>query len=279
MSNFFKKHFGAIALGTAINLPSLVKGIIWATDWLSRLDFWNTHLRDIPGIAGVAALMRYLIDPPPWTVFLTSIAAILIILWDVRRQSRVAESTAAAPDPFRRLKVGFFIFCAAVLLGVWAMAWPLYFPAAQVVAAPKPIPNPSPLRATEATAERAIYRCKRSASSDQKTEDARLIEFKRYIEAYADTFGYASKVMAVPGGRKAELTPMTVLAQRNMGNALKVTLEVRMIGKDLLGVYTAEYPANVWAGYLLPEGSETEKRIRKRIEDLVGAEPGDCELQ
>jgi hypothetical protein len=49
MSNFFTRHSGAIAVSTVLNLPSLVKGAIWITDWLARFDFWNTHGKDIPG--------------------------------------------------------------------------------------------------------------------------------------------------------------------------------------------------------------------------------------
>jgi hypothetical protein len=156
-----------------------------------------------------------------------------------------------------------------------------WFPPPTAVAPPPKItPAPqAPARTTEATAERAIYKCKRPEAIDQKTADARFVEFKKYIEVYADTFGYASKVSAVPGGSKAELTPATALGQKNLGSALKVTFEVRTIGKDLLGIYTAEYPPTLWAGYLLPQGSDPEKRIRKRIEDLVGAEQGGCELQ
>jgi hypothetical protein len=64
-----------------------------------------------------------------------------------------------------------------------------------------------------------------------------------------------------------------------MGNALKVTFELRKIGRELLGIYSAEFSPNVWAGYRLEPDSDLEKRIHKRIEDLVGVEPGDCELQ
>jgi hypothetical protein len=139
MSNFFTKHFGAIALGTAINLPALVKGAIWATDWLSRFDFWNTHGRDIPGINAVIGFMT---DPPPWTVFFTSIAAVLIVLWDVRRLAKTPE-TATALDPVRKWKFGFFAFCATILTTVWALAWPLYFPAlAKTTAEPPKIVEP-----------------------------------------------------------------------------------------------------------------------------------------
>jgi hypothetical protein len=140
-------------------------------------------------------------------------------------------------------------------------------------------PPAPPPRVTEATPERAVYKCKRSESSAQKTDDARYAEFKKYIEVYADTNGFAAKVTSVPGGFKAELTAATPLGQKSMGSATKMTLEVRTLGKELLGIFSAEYPATLWFGYLLPSSSGPEIKIRKRIEDLVGADPGGCELQ
>jgi hypothetical protein len=137
MSNFFTKHFGAIVFGTIINIPSLVKGAIWITDWLSRFDYWNTHGRDIPGIS---VMIGFLTDPPPWTVFLTSAAAVGVILWDVRRQNGL-ESTPA-DNLNRRFFIGFYSFCVTIVVVVWVPAWPLYFPAQ---AKPAPIPAPAPM--------------------------------------------------------------------------------------------------------------------------------------
>jgi hypothetical protein len=154
-----------------------------------------------------------------------------------------------------------------------------WFPAPTVIQPPKVAPALPPPRVTEATPERAVYKCKRSGASAQKTDDARFVEFKKYIEVYADTNGYTPKITSVPGGFKAELTAATPLGQKNLGSATKVTLEVRTLGHDLLGIFSAEYPTTLWVGYLLPSGSGAEVKIRKRIEDLVGADPGDCELQ
>jgi len=64
-----------------------------------------------------------------------------------------------------------------------------------------------------------------------------------------------------------------------MRNATKMTFEVRTLGKELLGIFSAEYPPTFWAGYRLYENSAPELKIRKRIEDVVGADPGGCELQ
>ena len=282
MVAFFKKHLAAILTGTAFNLPALWKGVVWLTDWLSRFDLWRTYGRELPG---AAAVIGYLLNPPPWTVFLTGTVGVLIVLWDVRRQAKTPAIVVPeiALDPHRRLRFGFYSFCAAIGISVWVVAWPVMFPArpASPPAQPKPVApaiSSPPARSTMSTMERVIYQCHRLAT-DQKTEEARLVEFRKYIEAYADTNGYAFKVNAVPGGRKAELTAATPLGQKNMGNAVKMTFEVRTIGKDLLGIFMAEYQASIWANYRLPEGSDTEKTLRKRIEDLVDVEPGACQLQ
>jgi hypothetical protein len=277
------RYWRGISLATLFNLPSLWEGIKWLWDWFGRFDVATNYLRDLWGFK---PMIGFLTNPPPWTVFPSVLFGVLVILWDARRQDKKVANGPVVYDLNRRLLIGFYAGCAAVVVGVWSAWWVISTPAkaipAPVAPAPAPVvtsqPSPPP-RTTEATSERAIYKCKRPAIADRITEDTRFVEFKKYIEAFADTFGYASKVTSVPGGRKAELTPQTDLGQKNMGSALKVTLEVRTIGKDLLGIYTAEFPANVWAGYLLQQDSIPEMRIRKRIEDLVGVEPGGCELQ
>ncbi len=140
MSNFFTRHFGAITVGTIINLPALFKGGIWVTDWLARFDFWNTHAREI---GGIAVMIGFLTDPPPWTVFFTSIAAVVIVLWDVRRQARAPEIELAS-DPAIIMKRIFFAGCTTIVVAVWAIAWPLYFPAKAVTAPPSPAPVAAP---------------------------------------------------------------------------------------------------------------------------------------
>jgi hypothetical protein len=88
-------------------------------------------------------MIEFFINPPPWTVFPSVATGALLIWWDVRRQGK--EQTASALDPNQRLLVGFYAGCAAIAIVVWAMAWPLYFPAKEtVVQAPAPTP-PTPI--------------------------------------------------------------------------------------------------------------------------------------
>jgi hypothetical protein len=277
------RYWRGISLATFFNLPSLWEGIKWFWDWFGRFDVAANYLRDLWGFK---PLIGFLTNPPPWTVFPSVLFGILVILWDVRRQDKKVANGPVVYDLNRRLLIGFYAGCTAVAIGIWSAWWVISTPAKAVPAPVTPPPAPvvtsqpsPPPRRTEATAERAIYKCKRSESSAQKKDDERYAAFKKYIEVFADTYGYAPKVALVPGGYKGELTPATTLGQRNIGSATKMTLEVRTIGDDLLGIYSAEYPQTLWAGYLLLQGSEPEKKIRKRIEDLVGAEQGGCELQ
>jgi hypothetical protein len=151
MRAFFTKHIYAIFWAVLINIPHIWRGIIFITDWLQRFDFWATHGREIAGVSEVIGLLS---NPPPWTVFFTSAAAVAIIYLDVRRQARVPE-TATAFDSVQGLKLTFFSGCAVVVVALWAMAWPLYFP---VQTKPPPEvapPPPKPLSQAKPTPELA----------------------------------------------------------------------------------------------------------------------------
>jgi hypothetical protein len=154
------------------------------------------------------------------------------------------------------------------------------------MAPPKPTATPAPpsqARKVEATKSEAIYKCKTVGSPDRKTMEKNSAEFKKYIEVYADTFGYKANILKVPGGDKAELTAGTPIGKKNMGSATKMSLEVRRIGKDLIGMLTVEFGddffGRIYAAQPLVPDSPVEIRVRKRIEDLAGVEKGDCELQ
>jgi hypothetical protein len=245
MRAFFAKHFAAIAAGAFINLPFLFKGAVWVTDWLARFDFWNTHGHEF---AGINVVIGFLTDPPPWTVFLTSTAAVVIVLWDVRRQSQAPQTKDVAKlDLNQKLLIGFYLGCAVLCSSVWFTAWFVSLPVkatpAPTVIAPPKIATPAsiaPKRKTEATTDRAIYKCQKVEVTDPKAIDASNAAFKKYIEVYADTYGFAAKVSVVPGGNKAELTPATSLGQKNMGSALKITFEVRKSAR----IYLVSIPQN-----------------------------------
>lgn len=138
MRAFFAKHFYAIVLAIVINVPHIWRGIIFVTDWLSRIEFWATYSREFPG---VSKIIEVLANPPPWTVFITTAIGVGIVLLDVRRQ---AHTLALSLDLSQKLRLAFFSGCTAVAISIWIIAWPLYFPATGVVVEGPTTPKPKP---------------------------------------------------------------------------------------------------------------------------------------
>jgi prepilin signal peptidase PulO-like enzyme (type II secretory pathway) len=140
-------------------------------------------------------------------------------------------------------------------------------------------------RETFSTWSQAIYKCKNKGAPDQKTLNKNSGEFKKQITALADTFGYAVQFPKVVGGDKAELTAATPLGLKSMSkiHMTKRIYEIRRIGKDLLGLHTAEFDDTFFGEWIsnkhLDLDSLNEIYLRRRIEDLAGVEKGDCELQ
>jgi len=82
----FKKHWRAVLGGVAI-LPSIWRGLVWLFDWGTRVDLVITKLREH---GGIAAVIEFLINPPPWFIFPAIIIGLLLIWWDtVRRQKPI----------------------------------------------------------------------------------------------------------------------------------------------------------------------------------------------
>ena len=89
-------------------------------------------------------MFAYLTDPPPWSIFPSVGFAIAVILWDVRRQNRKAENApTVAYDLNKKLLIGFYASCAAIVIGIWGMALALYFP--KPPAPPRPVEAPKPM--------------------------------------------------------------------------------------------------------------------------------------
>ena len=62
---WIKRHWPML-LAVLANLPSLWRGLVWAFDWGSRVDFAVTKARDIGRIGVVIELF---LNPPPWLIF------------------------------------------------------------------------------------------------------------------------------------------------------------------------------------------------------------------
>lgn len=129
----------------------------------------------------------------------------------------------------------------------------------------------------------ATYFCKSDALT-QKKPDKNSENFKKYIGVYADTFGFKANTLKVQGGDKAELIPdERSFYLKSSTYPRKIVFDIRRIGKNLAGVFTAEYLDSLIIQYLarksLVPDSLQERSIRKVIEDLADVKKGDCELQ
>src|ERR1700730_17976453 len=80
----FKNHWRAV-LGGAALLPSLWRGFVWLFDWGARIDLIVTKLREY---GEAAAVIEFLINPPPWFIFPAIIIGLLLIWWDVTRRQK-----------------------------------------------------------------------------------------------------------------------------------------------------------------------------------------------
>jgi hypothetical protein len=89
MRAFIAKHWGALSLALLVNFPSLWKGVVWVLEWAARLDFIATHAHGLPGVGG---LRGFITNPPPWTVFVTGMIGVLIVLWDIRHPHSVKRA-------------------------------------------------------------------------------------------------------------------------------------------------------------------------------------------
>jgi hypothetical protein len=143
----------------------------------------------------------------------------------------------------------------------------------------------APPKGRYSTWSRAVYICKNKGAPDQKTLDKNSAEFKKYVTALADTSGYAVQFPKAIGGDKAELTAATPLGLKRMSetHVTKIILEIRRIGKNLIGIYTMDFDdtflGKLISGQSVVPDSSDEIRIRGRVEDLAGVNKGDCELQ
>jgi hypothetical protein len=80
----FKKHWRAVLGGVAI-LPSFWRGLVWLFDWGARVDLVIAKLREY---GGIAAVIEFLINPPPWFIFPAIIIGFLLIWWDTARRQK-----------------------------------------------------------------------------------------------------------------------------------------------------------------------------------------------
>ena len=276
MLAFFKKHFGAILAGTVINLPALGKGAIWLTDWLSRFDFWKTYGSELPG---AAVMIGYLTNPPPWTVFITSSLAVLIVLWDVRRQTKTAEIIvpAAALDPYRKLRLGFYSICAVIGVSVWVVAWPTIFPSMTL---PRPPAPPGPTSKLVSNLSRVILVCDSPKPEKPPTLEERKADLAERLDVLEKIFGQTVTGDVTDSETTLSTTFNTLygamsqswLAKRS-GDKIYVSIKNELGSENAMSLF--------WAlgsiAPLNPDGDMAKQYVDK-VEQALKLEPGKCKL-
>lgn len=229
-------------------------------------------------VAVVIALLSLIVEPwsaPWWAALLT---ASFIAVWALLHMllGRGGQRTV-------KLTAILFLVVGIPAFGAWfwhrypesAKIMQAYFPAAGT--APKPNPAPTPVtRKINATLGKAYYKCKTKDIERTKAEAEKFeADFKTYIEAWANFYGFKPPTVSqVPSGLKAEIPPV--------GNATepsKRAFQIVKIGKELFGIYTADYSYYPNSSIPLQANSAVESQVHKAIEGLAQVEPGDCELQ
>jgi hypothetical protein len=167
----------------------------------------------------------------------------------------------------------------APCFGAW---YHLNYPASQKIVQvyfPSPVlskPNQPPVvRKIDATLGKAYYKCKtKDAESTKEEAEKNAADFKAYIEAWANAYGYKPPTVSpVPGGLKAEILPPT------NADPFKRTFQVVKIGKQLFGIYSADYTSPYYSASAMVQNSPLESSVHNVIEGLAKLEPGSCELQ
>jgi hypothetical protein len=76
-----KRHWPTI-LAVVSNLPAIWRGIVWLFDWEVRIESFLAQFRQL---GGFAVVIQFLLNPPPWLIWITLPIGLLLIWWDARR--------------------------------------------------------------------------------------------------------------------------------------------------------------------------------------------------
>ena len=230
----------------------------------------------------VIALLSLIVEPWSGLWWIALLAATFVALW-----AFLHIASGGGARWIVKLTAIVFLAIGGPSFGYWY--WSNYpasfkimqarFPALNIPPS-KPVPsivNSAP-RTVTAIFSKAYYNCKTKESVlDKAAIEKNSASFKAYIEPYAEDYGYKPPtITVVPGGDKVELVP---LKNPPVNVPTKRIFQIVRVGKELTGVYSAEYLISTYGDYPLVPNSGAEATIRKIVAGLAGIEPGDCELQ
>jgi hypothetical protein len=266
------KHWRAI-IGLLFFVKPVWDGIKWILDWFGRFDLIASHLHDF----GMQAVLDFISNPPPWTVWPTIGLGCLLIWWDVKRKE-VAEL-----EPNRKILIAFYIGCAAVAVAIWGTALALYFPSPAALAAPTPKPTETPKvapvpplqRQLQSTAGKVLLSCLVPPGDKKKREESK-INFRKFAKLYGDTFGVSMGLTDIEDGYRIEMLPVTAEGRVKMKDLSRIVIRLQRIGENVLVTYLTEMPG--FFGEILaaaPLDSNLETQIVQMIEKMLGPTAND----
>jgi hypothetical protein len=177
------KHWRAV-LGALALLQPVWTFIKWTWDWLGRLDLVASHLHDF----GVQAVLDFIENPPPAALVPSIIIGLLLIWWDLKRKGIAVtpEEAALPPDPYQKLRLGFYIVCAAIGVSVWVVAWPTIFPSMTFSRPPAPPAQTSKLISN---LSRVILVCDSPKPEKPPSLEERKAELAERLDVLEKIFG------------------------------------------------------------------------------------------
>lgn len=89
---FVKRHWPAF-FAVAANLPSMWRGLVWLFDWEERIE---TAVAKFHAYGDLAGVIRFFLNPPPWLIWITLPAGLLLIWWDIKRKPASRNGLPAA---------------------------------------------------------------------------------------------------------------------------------------------------------------------------------------
>jgi hypothetical protein len=226
-------------------------------------------------MAVVIALLLLAVHRWSWLLWTSLLIAAFIALWTLLHMTLRRSSQVTA-----RLATIAFLTVGLPSFGIWYwLNYPVsqkimqtYFPSPY---APKSSPVPV-ARKFDATLGKAYYKCKFADVELTKEETEKYVaDFKAYIEAWANAYGYKSPtVTTVLGGLRADVLP-----PHAWDDPSKRSFQIVRIGKELSGIYSADYMSPYSSALPMRLNSPLESSVHKVMEGLAKLEPGSCELQ
>jgi len=267
-------------LGLLLFVRPVWDGIKWLLDWFGRFDLIASHLHDL----GVQPVLDFILNPPAWMFWPTMLAGCLLIWWDLKRKQialvQDIDTAEIAPDPHRKLRLGFYGLCAALGVSVWAITWPTMFPDGLPIRTVEATKPPAAKPKLVSNMARTVFVC----DSPHLEKPPSLAERKAQL---ADRLEIMHRVFGVEVTGDVAENEVTLSATINtaMGRMKQDWLAKR--SGDQIFISITNQPQSdggmslIWEiGSLAPLDPEEDfaRQSREKVEQLLNVQQGKCKL-